>query len=385
MSPPPLIAHIIYRLDVGGLENGLVNLINTMDPTLFRHAIICQTRATRFRERLRQPVEIVELHKRPGQDPAMYWRLYQVLRRLRPAIVHTRNLGTLECQLPALLAGVPGRVHGEHGWDTMDPHGKRRRYHWLRWSSQALVQRYIALSAQLEDYLTTTVGIPGRRISRICNGVDVQRFRPHRPRPPLPMANPPGPGQLVIGTVGRMQQVKDQLTLARAFIHLIRQRPGARAQLQLVMIGDGPLLDAVRAELAAADLLGLCWLPGGREDVAALLPCLDLFVLPSVNEGISNTILEAMACGLAVVATAVGGNPELVTPDETGALVPPGDPAALAAALGAYLDDRQRLARHGEAARLRAEARFSMTAMVRGYLQVYQALPGPARVATPIQ
>ena len=130
MSPPPLIAHIIYRLDVGGLENGLVNLINTMDPTLFRHAIICQTRATRFRERLRQPVEIVELHKRPGQDPAMYWRLYQVLRRLRPAIVHTRNLGTLECQLPALLAGEPGRATRaaarRSGWELKIPQSRSK-------------------------------------------------------------------------------------------------------------------------------------------------------------------------------------------------------------------------------------------------------------------
>jgi glycosyltransferase involved in cell wall biosynthesis len=171
-----------------------------------------------------------------------------------------------------------------------------------------------------------------------------------------------------------MQVIKDQLTLVRAFLHLLDNEPGAREVLRLVIIGDGLLLEEARQLLRAAGAGQVAWLPGERADIPDMMRGLDLFVLPSLREGISNTILEAMASGLPVVATRVGGNPELVEEGRTGMLVPPSDPVALAQAIRTYLVDKGQLIRHGQAGRRRAEARFSMEAMVNAYLGVYDAV-----------
>ena len=140
------------------------------------------------------------------------------------------------------------------------------------------------------------------------------------------------------------------------------------------MLGDGPLLGPVRALLDEAGMTHLAWLPGARDDVARVMRGLDLFVLPSLAEGVSNTILEAMASGLPVVATAVGGNPELVDDGRTGRLVPAADPQALATAILKYQADPDACRRQGREARTTVERNFSMTSMVNGYMSLYERL-----------
>lgn len=379
----PLIAHVIFRLGVGGLENGVVNLVNRLPAEQFRHAIVCLTDYTEFRNRITRPdVTVHAIGKREGHDLGAAWRLYRLFRSLRPAVVHTRNLGCLEALLPAWLAGVPARVHGEHGWDVFDPDGSSRKYRWLRRLHGPLVDRYVPLSQELEHYLVQRVGLPAGRITRIYNGVDTERFRPG-PGAGLP-AEFADPDNLVIGTVGRMHGVKDQLNLARAFVQLVRRVPEQAARLRLVLIGDGPLQAVCQQELDAAGLGAQAWLPGSRDDVPDLLRSLDLFVLPSQAEGISNTILEAMASGLPVIATAVGGNLELVADGETGTLVPPNDPTALGAALAAYVRDPALRAAHAQAARQRAERRYSLAAMMARYTALYRDVlkaKAPGRLA----
>ncbi len=373
---PPLVVHIIHRLAVGGLENGLVNLINHMPPEYYRHAIVCLTDSTDFRDRIQRPdVPIIALHKRAGQDFGVYIRLWKIVRSLCPDIVHTRNLSGLEYLIPAALARIPGCIHGEHGRDMYDLDGLNVKYNLLRKVLRPLVQHYIAVSAELANWLVCKIGVHDDRVTHIYNGVDTQRFYPRTdPRPALGPEGFAPPGTLIVGTVGRMQAVKDQLTLVRAFLHLLVTEPGARDRIRLVMIGDGPLLEAARQLLRAADAEHLAWLPGERADIPDMMRGLDLFVLPSLREGISNTILEAMASGLPVVATRVGGNPELVEEGRTGMLVPPADPVAMAEAIRTYLADPEKRIRHGQAGRKRAEARFSMEAMVNGYLAVYDAV-----------
>jgi sugar transferase (PEP-CTERM/EpsH1 system associated) len=378
----PLVAHVIYRLDVGGLENGLVNMINRIPTERFRHVIICLTDYSAFRRRIqRGDVSVFTLNKPPGNSPVLHFKLWRLLMQLRPDIVHTRNLGALEGTLPAALAGVPVRIHGEHGRDIDDLDGRNTRRQIMRRLFNPFVHHYIAVSRDLESYLQQKVGVLPSRVAQIYNGVDSERFHPAgERREEVPCAGFAGPGDFVIGTVGRMQDVKDQLTLARAFVRLTQGIPGAEQRLRLVMIGDGPLRERVRVLLANAGVERFAWLPGERNDVPSIMRSLDLFVLPSLAEGISNTILEAMASGLPVLATAVGGNPELIEAGVTGTLVPRDDPESMARAMRAYAESTELCRRHGMDARRTIERKFGMEAMVDAYMAIYdKLLAGSAR------
>jgi sugar transferase (PEP-CTERM/EpsH1 system associated) len=366
----PLIVHVVYRFDVGGLENGVVNLINHLPE--YRHAIVALTEITDFRRRIqRDDVEFIALAKKPGHSLWLYPRLCRLFRELRPAVVHTRNLGALEISVPAWAAGVPVRIHGEHGRDVGDLDGKSKKYQWLRRCYRPFVTYYIALSRDLEHYLTQAVGIPPSRVFQVYNGVDAERFSPGRQAiPGCPFA---GGDSWLIGTVGRMQTVKNQTDLARAFVLALEQAPELAAMLRLVMIGDGPLRAESQAILRAAGWADLAWLPGERNDMPEVLRGLDCFVLPSLAEGVSNTILEAMASGLPVVATDVGGNGELVEEGKTGELVPVGDVPAMAAKIVALARQRDLAGRMGRAGREAVEAKFSLANMVARYRALYDA------------
>jgi sugar transferase (PEP-CTERM/EpsH1 system associated) len=169
----PLVAHVVYRFDVGGLENGLVNLINHMPSDTYRHVVISLTEITDFRRRIgRDDVQLLALKKAPGHTLWIYPQLFRLFRELRPVIVHSRNLAALEVVVPAWAAGVPVRIHGEHGRDVGDLDGSNRKYQWLRRCYRPFVTHYIALSRDLEHYLTSRVGMsPGR-----CDA-DLQRRR----------------------------------------------------------------------------------------------------------------------------------------------------------------------------------------------------------------
>jgi sugar transferase (PEP-CTERM/EpsH1 system associated) len=377
-DPRPLVLHVFHRFDVGGLENGVVNLINHMPADAYRHAILALTEVTDFRKRIRRDdVEYISLKKPPGHLFRLYPRLYRIFRQLRPTIVHSRNLAALEVTVPAWAAGVPVRIHGEHGYDVGDLDGNNRKYRWVRRAYSPFVSRFVALSQDLARYLTGRVGVAPGRVVQIYNGVDAERFHPAvTPAPTLTGEAIPGcpfgrPDHWLVGTVGRMQTVKNQTLLARAFIRALELAPALRARLRLVMIGDGPLRAEVLHLLETADASELAWLPGKRDDVPAVLRGLDTFVLPSLAEGISNTILEAMASGLPVIATAVGGNPELVSEGRTGVLVPPGEVEAMAQAIIDCAEDSGRARAAGRAGRAEVERRFSLKAMVDAYRELY--------------
>lgn len=369
----PLVLHVMYRFDTGGLENGIVNLINHMPVHAYRHAVLALTDVTDFRQRIqRDDVEFISLRKPPGHGVWQYPKLFKLFCQLRPHIVHSRNLAALEVQVPAWAAGVPIRIHGEHGRDMGDLDGSNVIYQRVRRFYKPFVQHYMALSRDLGDYLVDKVRVPQTSITQACNGVDTDRFCP-APNGPQPIAGCPfNPAQhWLVGTVGRMQAVKDQVMLAHAFVQAIVLAPKLRLRMRLVMVGEGPLRAQAQAVLDAAGLGALAWLPGERTDVADIMRGLHAFALPSLAEGISNTILEAMASSLPVVATAVGGNADLVVPGLTGYIVPPAYPQAMALRLVELVASPERARGQGQAGRERVQATFSMQAMVSTYQRVY--------------
>ena len=368
----PVVVHVLHRFDYGGLENGVVNVVNALHDNDQVHVIVALTEATRFKERLKPGVEVHELLKRPGRDWPAYGRLYKLLRKLRPAVVHTRNVGTMDCALVAFLAGVPVRIHGEHGWDVADPDGKVAKYRWFRRIFNPFVHQFVTVSRHLADWLEVTVGIRKSKIQHICNGVDITKFSGQEKAVPLDAPSWLGDADcLVVGSVCRFSPIKDPLNLVRAFVAAAGNGAPDADRLRLVMAGDGPLHKTALDELTVAGLTDRCWLPGSRDDVPAILGAMDVFVLGSLREGISNTILEAMASGLPVIATRTGGNPELVDPQRNGALVPPNDSKALERALVAYLSDFSRRDRHASESRAMAATQFSLETMINNYRELY--------------
>lgn len=367
MTAPIRIVHVLFRFGIGGLENGVVNLINGLDAERYRHWIVCLADYDEnFARRLQvSNVELRALDKRPGNDPRVWWRMWRLLRELRPDVLHTRNFVALELQMLGWLCGVRGRVHGEHGWDVNDIDGTVRKYQIARCLIGRFVHRFIALSRDLECYLRGRAGIPGEMIVQIYNGVDTERFSPGR------LADT---ATVVIGTVGRMKAVKHQTLLCRAFASLLSRRPALASRLRLRLVGSGPLETDCRAIVAAAGCGDLVEFRGDSAEVDQDLRGMDVFVLPSLAEGISNTILEAMACGLPVIATRVGGNAELVVDGETGMLVDSDDVAAMAQAIERYADEPALRERHGRQAREHVLARFSMARMLESYDTVYRGL-----------
>ena len=370
------IVHIVHRFDTGGMENGMVNLFNILPPERYRHTVVALTGYGDFRRRITaQPVAFHALDRAPGHGLGWTVRLWKLLRQLKPDLVHTRNLAALEAQFVAAAAGIRATVHGEHGRDVFDLYGRNWKYNLLRRAARPFVSDYIAVSRDIETWLRQTIRVPPRKLHQIYNGVDSAKFRPREGARPE-FAHP---DSVVFGSVGRMVEVKDYPTLTRAFIQLVHQQPERAARARLVIVGKGPARAICLELLQAAGLAHLAWLPGERHDIADIMQVLDVFVLPSKNEGISNTILEALASGLPVVATAVGGNIELVETGVNGVLVQPGDVAGMAEALLGYLDAPARIAEQGKNARRQAELRFSIPAMAEAYAAVYDQTLAPRR------
>jgi len=380
-----LVVHLVEALDSAHMENGLLNLIRHLPGERYRHAIVCLRDHGDYEAGLReQGVDIVNLHQRREAGIggllgalAYYLRLYRVLRSLHPDLIHTRNRSGLPAQLVAALAGVRLRVHAEHGRDLARAGNVGFGGRTLRRLLRPLIDHFIAVSSDLEQWLIEAIGAEPARVSQIANGVDSVQFHPRLG--PAAAVGPPGfmhDGVFVIGSSGRMDDSANHVTLVDAFLRLIASPHPAHQRLRLMIIGEGPARAECQAMLSRAGASARAWLPGARTDTAQLLRAMDLYVLPSLLEDRANAILEAMASGLPVVATSVGGNAELVHPGFTGILVPPMSAELLAAAVSDYCRIPEMAARHGARARSHVIARHSMPAMARDYLAVYDLLTG---------
>lgn len=370
----PLVVHLVYRLDFGGLETLMVERINRMPADAYRHAVVALTGYTEFAKKISKPgVALFSLNKQAGLSPGTHLALWKLLRQLQPTILHTYNLAAVEYAPAAMLAGVPVRINGAHGRDAGDPNGTNRKHNLLRRLMLPFYDCCYANSADLLAWNRSVVGVPDTKSRLLANGIDAEKFHP-RADGQYGAATPFGRECIVIGTVGRVQDVKDHASLLEAFILLRERMPAHKARLRLAIIGDGPRLPALRARAEAAGVAALVWLPGARTDVAEILRGLDIFAMSSIAEGTPGSALEAMASGLPVVGTRVGGIPEVIEERVTGLVVPASNPAALAAALERYVVDPALAASHGAAGRERVLRKYNMTAMVAAYKSLYDSL-----------
>jgi sugar transferase (PEP-CTERM/EpsH1 system associated) len=362
------VAHLVLGLGVGGLEKVVLNLARRTDRRRFETRVLCLQQGGALRARFEDmgiPVDSLDLPRLPKARTLV--RLVRWLRQARPDVLHTHNpTPHVFGALAARAAGVPVVVHTKHGRNYPDSF---RAVAWNRLASW-LSDRIVPVSADAAAVAREVERIRGRKVQVIRNGIDPADFA-------APAGLRPGAGKRAVHVARLMDLVKDQTTLLRAARLVVDREPG----FQLTVVGDGP--DRARLEALAGELGlgGHVHFLGMRSDVRELLGAADLFVLSSLTEGISLTLLEAMAAGLPVVATEVGGNREVVVPGETGLLVPAGSPAALAEALLALVRDPERARRMGAAGRRRVEDQFSLARMAADYEQLYLALvagPGGA-------
>jgi len=364
------VMHVLPILGVdgraGGMEYGIIKVANALDPDEVLTSVCSSFEPDPGIAGLLAP-HVARFHcrRRRGHDPMWVARLCTLLRRERPDIVHTHAWGTVvEGLVAAKLAGIRYLIHGEHGTMQTKPYQLRvQRWAWGR------ADRVLSVSSRLAEKMAREVQFPLHRIQTIRNGVDLERFSPARRadgRAQLGL----GTDDLCIGTVGRLLPVKDHANMVDALARV----QAAGVSFRAFIAGDGPLRAVVEERAAALGLSGRFKVLGHRHDVEAVLAAFDLFVLPSKSEGLSNTIMEALATGVPVVATDVGGASEMVDEGENGLLVPKEDPERLGAALTMLARDPERRRRMAGVNRARAEREFGLEVMVRGYRDLYLGL-----------
>jgi sugar transferase (PEP-CTERM/EpsH1 system associated) len=369
---PIRVMHLLFSLRTGGTEMGVVKLVNALDRARATSTICSCKPAGDLKLKLAGDVPLFEFNRRDGNDPQFVLELTRLLKRERPDVLHTHSWGTLfEGLVAARLAGVAHVVHGEHGTlDTRRLNVVAQRWGWRR------ADCLLSVSSRLADRMAAQIGVARESVHVIRNGIDTGRFRPGR-REEARRALDLSATDVVIGTAGRLVPVKDHSSLLQAMALLA----GRNVRCRLVLAGDGPLRDALHAQAAALGLTANVTFLGARSDVDLVLSACDVFVLSSLSEGLSNTILEAMATGLPVVATHVGGADELVEDGRTGLLVPSAQPPALASALATLVESVDLRLSMGTLGREKAQREFSIARMASDYERLYDTV---ARGVTPM-
>ena len=360
------IAFLIDELDVGGTEQQILELVTRLDRSRYRPLVVCFRPGRVAREIEGAGVPVHALAKRAKVDTRLVAGLARLFRREGVELLQT-YLFTANTwgRLAGALARVPLIVSSERNVDMWERAYKRLASLALdRWTCCT-----IANSEAVGAYLVRK-GLPAAKIRVIPNGVDVARFEgPVTPDATKAELGIP-PHHAVVGFVARIEPQKDPGTFVEAAAMVAGHRPA----VSFLVVGGGSLAGDMAARARAAGLEGRMVFTGPRRDVARLLGACDISVNSSLKEGMSNTIMESMACGKPVVATRVGSNAELVADGETGFVVAARDAAGLAAAVGRLLDDPKLIKAMGLAARARVCRRYSVEAMVAATQALYDGL-----------
>lgn len=359
------VMHILPSLDVGGMENGVVNLVNNMDRNVFRPLICCLEKEGRLRSRIKEDVKVFNLEENPGLQIKLPLELMRLFRNEKIDIVHTHNYYTsIYGTIGACLARTPVIIHGEHGMVLREEKARRKIVAKILANFTDVI---ICVSEDLRTQLSERTGISKKKIIAIANGIDFSLFE-HK-RDDLVKGEDIGidKNDLVIGTVGRLVAVKDYETLIKAFSLVVKAIPNAK----LMFAGDGPLAEELGSLVKKLKIEEKVIFLGHHNDVHKLYKFMNVFVLSSLSEGMSNVILEAMASSVPVVATKVGSNPELIENGRNGFLVSVGDKIELARSIIGILSNPAEANKMGQAGFKRVQDSFTIDKMVNGYEKTY--------------
>jgi sugar transferase (PEP-CTERM/EpsH1 system associated) len=379
---PLRVLHVLNRLATGGTENIVLKLVGGLSESTFEHRFAALRGMDPALDRLKIPGGALLLE---GKEDSGYeflvLRLARIMRAYRPHIVHSRNWGAIEAIPAARLAGVPVAIHSEHGYelDMLGGLPKRRRI--FRRAAYSMADAVFTVTRELRNYHAQQAWFSAKRIRVIYNGVDTQRFSPRpelraslRKRFGLPE------NRFVVGTVGRTVAIKDHPTLLRA----VEIMANKGIDVHALLVGSGPELERNQQIVEASPALaGRVTFVPSCDQVPDLLNTMDAFALTSISEGMSNTLLEAMATGLPVISTAVGGNPEVVVEDVSGWLFRPRDAETLSSRLALVASQQDLRQRCGAAARERVIERFSLAHMLEEYSQLYLELAARRGITAP--
>jgi glycosyltransferase involved in cell wall biosynthesis len=347
----------------GGQNQALLTVLGLRE--LGHRTVLVAHPQGELRKRAAEGLDLIGLAPRSELDLAAAWRLARVLKQVQPFIVHAHD--------PHAVA-VAATAIGYGGLEIKPTLVASRRVDFplklnalSQWKYRQ-VAAFLCASDCIREILVGQ-GIPRERLVTVHEGIDLAHVDAAPPTSVrqafwLPTNAP------IVGCVGALVEHKGHRHLVHAAVDIVRAVPEAR----VVVLGEGDLRDELTRMIHELGLDRHVLLPGFRPDVLSLLKTVDVFVMPSVTEGLGTSILDAMACRKAVVASAVGGIPEVVAPDETGLLVPARNPTELAAAVIRLLGDRKLADRFGAAGRARVEQRFTAERMVEATLDLYRRL-----------
>lgn len=363
------ICHLVYSFDVGGLERIIVNCINNLDHDKFDHTIISLTHIGAFISEIDVPVKHFSINKKHGNDLSVYYRLYKLLTKINPDVLHTYNLGTIEYQWVAMFARVPLRVHAEHGRDSYDPNGAVKKYQLLRKLCSYSIHKIVAVSQDLTSWLSKDVGISKKKLRLIVNGIDTHYFQPGLVEiDELKSFS----DKFVFGHVARLHEIKNQTLMLESFLIACQSSERFNNDCVLVVVGDGPDRKKLKQFVDDAPILkDKVLFVGSRTNVRDYYYRFDAFLMSSVAEGIPMTLLESMSMAVPHLVTSVGGITEVIREKETGISVPSDNTSAYVKGLvELYENNEQRLTMSNNARKQIVE-HFSQKIMMAAYQDIY--------------
>jgi len=356
------ILQIVLSLKYGGLENLVVGFSQNLRKRGIESEIVCLAEGGELKLKAEQSgIKVFVLNKKEGFNFKLIFRLAKLLKQQKADIVHTHNIP------PLIYGSLAAAMVGIKCLNTRHGRGKKMT-NWFIWGLNKFI---VAISKDAHNQMLLHNKIDKQKARFIYNGVDIASFSGGINEESINLIKSEigvQPGSFVVGHIARLTRVKDQETLLKAFQKVIENETKA----ELVIVGDGPLNQKLRQSASDLGIATYVKFLGYREDIKDLLSVFDVIVLPSLMEGVSLTILEAMAAGKPVIVTNVGGNPEVVVDGETGLLVPSRDPQKMADAIMRILSDPSLARRMGEAGRKRVEEKFSLEKMVNEYEKVYR-------------